>query len=266
MEPNIDFDDDEKSLNFMVNYGGIPRYFYKYVSIKTLNLILEGGKIQFAKPSTFNDPFDCNIIIDTENSKDEIDGYISLQKKRKKLNNNQVGAYKQLLYNNEERFKLTNQEVDKVKETFGISCFSSNNDNILMWAHYAKMHYGACLKFDILKDTELFMTPFRVVYKKKYPILNYIRQRETIAKLLIETKSKIWKYEDEIRVWKRDSGLHPFNKGCLAEIIFGCQTSNSDITLIKQNTIKGQYYQTIFKVAVPSNNAYKLIIKNYPAI
>lgn len=97
-----------------------------------------------------------------------------------------------------------------------------------MWAHYADKHRGVVFKFDVLQDADFFMTPFHVDYSAKYPIYNYIRDRERIAKLLLETKSFVWQYEDEVRVMKRGAGLYPIRKTALVGIIFGCQVPEEE--------------------------------------
>jgi hypothetical protein len=38
-----------------------PERIYKYVSLETAIKILETNSLKFAKPSTFNDPFDCDV-------------------------------------------------------------------------------------------------------------------------------------------------------------------------------------------------------------
>jgi len=41
------------------------------------------------------------------------------------------------------------QYANSVASTIGVSCFSQEEDNLLMWSHYADKHKGLCLKFDM---------------------------------------------------------------------------------------------------------------------
>ena len=46
----------------------------------------------------------------------------------------------------------TEQEIDTLysdKNKYGISCFSKNYNEILMWSHYADNHNGICIEVEI---------------------------------------------------------------------------------------------------------------------
>lgn len=46
----------------MTNDGLLkPGKIYKYVSLDVAKIILRDGTLKFSKPSTFNDPFDCDV-------------------------------------------------------------------------------------------------------------------------------------------------------------------------------------------------------------
>jgi hypothetical protein len=117
-----------------------------------------------------------------------------------------------------------------------VCCFSGNDDNILMWSHYADSHKGICLRFRSKKDWEdlefgksylefdcrdlLFplklagSNPLHSIFNKKKflevkyrgkdeicPIVNHLdinSEYEDIKCLLI--KFKDWIYEDEYRI------------------------------------------------------------------
>lgn len=57
-----------------------------------------------------------------------------------------------------------------------------------------------------------------------------------LAKLLVETKSTDWKYEDEIRIMKPDTDIYSpmdhqdflINKEAIVEISFGCQVKDEE--------------------------------------
>ena len=146
---------------------------------------------------------------------------------------------------------------EESKESFGVTCFSKKFDNIVMWSHYSDKHRGVCLKFDILADADFFTTPYIVDYQK-YPTFNYIRNRDGLAKFLLETKSIEWNYEDEIRVMKRNAGFYSFKKDSLVEIIFGAKVINSEKDNIKDMVVEFDYQKTNFKTAKLSETDFKL--------
>ena len=262
MDTILDFDNNELILNMIVNKGELPRYIYKYASIETLTLILESSKIKFSKPSEFNDPFDCNISIDTNNTIEEIDDYIKFLKHNHNLTDDQEKSIRQKFHNPDELYAITNRSIKETKEKFGVTCFSKNANNLLMWAHYADKHKGVCMKFDILSDTDFFMTPFPVIYKKDYPIYNYFRNRDGLGKFLLETKSKDWKYEREIRVMKEGSSLYEFKKNSLVEIIFGARSLAADRREIIHLAKARSFSSIDYKICIISNSKFKLDITN----
>jgi hypothetical protein len=101
MEPNLD--DNKQIINLIVEKGELPRYIYKYTSIETALLIIRSSKLKFSKPSEFNDPFDCNLTIDTNNTEEEINNYIDFLKKNNNLSEDNVKILKLKFHNPEER-------------------------------------------------------------------------------------------------------------------------------------------------------------------
>lgn len=236
---NVNYDNDDEVMSAIVESGGLPRYLYKYTSLETAKIILEKNTVRFSKPPLFNDPFDCQLTIDTDNTDEEVDEYINKIAQVKGLSILQQEEYRTKYRNPNERFRITNNAVQKSINSLKISCFSTVSDNLLMWAHYADKHHGVVIKFDILKDTSFFMTPYPVNYVDNYPVFNYIRDDHFkgggyLAKLLVETKSTDWRYEDEIRVMKPDTDVYnpmdhqdfSINKEAIIEISFGCQVED----------------------------------------
>jgi len=123
----------------------------------------------------------------------------------------------------------------------GICCFSSIEDNILLWSHYANYHKGVCFKFDIKEDTEFFVTPVTVNYRQMIPHYN-VSLREDTIEYLIRPKYAEWSYESEVRVVKavqniRKNGgkrVFKYKDPALKEIIFGMKTSLKDIDEYKK--------------------------------
>lgn len=230
----INFENHDEVMKLIVKNGELPQYLYKYMSMDIAKLILQTGNVKFSNPADFNDPFDCNITIDTNNSEEEVAKYIDDVTKNKSFTDEQLKQIRENLTDSNKRFIITKNSIREAKKELGVTCFSKKHDNLLMWAHYANKHRGVVFKFDVLQDANFFMTPFHVDYSAKHPVYNYIKDRERIAKLLLETKSFVWQYEDEVRVMKRDAGLYPIRKTALVGIIFGCQVSEEEKTEISK--------------------------------
>jgi hypothetical protein len=124
-------------------------------------------------------------------------------------------------------------------ETFskiGISCFSKNNSNLLMWSHYADSHQGFCLEFD--SNFEPFSKAFEVSYKSEIPninsglLMNEEVEAESIKKLL-SFKSIDWEHEEELRVFHLESNKSYFySNPSIKAIYFGIRANQSDIEII----------------------------------
>jgi hypothetical protein len=118
----------------------------------------------------------------------------------------------------------------------GVSCFSKNNLNLLMWSHYADSHQGFCLEFD--SSILPFSKAFEVTYKSEIPnissdiLMSEQIGTESIEKLL-SFKSIEWKHEQELRIFHQESNksyFYPSNS--LKAIYFGIRTDVSDIEII----------------------------------
>ena len=150
---------------------------------------------------------------------------------------------------------ILNDECKKIK----VTCFSEKDDNLLLWAHYADNHRGLCLGYKL--NHELDKTSFdKVIYKEietefieirklkqgnfgKY-IYDNVELKENILTLkeLYLRKHRDWAYENEYRLVHFDiNNTDPYYKNLeLKEIIFGMNTPNSDIELIKE-IVKNTY-------------------------
>ena len=226
----------------------IQQYLYKYRKIDSnLEKILINNEMWFSSPIDFNDPFDCQIKVDTNNNYNEIFDF--LKKNLVDLSIEEIGKISSDLYLNPEKWdNFVNQSSRETINSNGICCFCSNFDNILLWSHYADNHKGICLKFDVLKDLDFFVYPLNIIYQRNYPVFNYLKNKERLTDFLIKTKSDDWSYEREVRVLKFEKGLHSFRKAALVEIIFGCKTTDLEIDRIKSLVSSNGYAKTTFKM------------------
>ena len=88
----------------------------------------------------------------------------------------------------------------------GVSCFTTSQYNMLMWAEYAKHGEGFCLAFDSgmrLESGEVLMP---VVYSETPPNDNALKIQESTEELfpkLLTQKSMFWKDEKEWRLMRK---------------------------------------------------------------
>lgn len=236
----MDITDQNFTIQKVIASKKLPRFIYKYYSNEKNRLqdTLNNQTIWFSKPKVFNDPFDCMLKVDTDNTEEEIIEYVNYLC----IKNNISGSRRLKLISNflipGYRFTNTNKSIENAVLKSGVSCFSKNKNNIIMWSHYANSHQGYCLKFDLLKDPNFFMIPMIVKYKKKYPYFNFIRNNKDLFKFTFGYKYNDWRYEEEIRIARQEQGNVKINPESIVEISFGINCNPDDINLIKKYALK----------------------------
>lgn len=207
----------------------IPKTVYKYTSLPVAEMIIGGQSLKFANPKTFNDPFDCDI----SGIFFDLNGHLDFIVK------NEINQLKELFKPNslsigdlEEAYK---QSITGKLNNSVITCFSSEKNNHLLWAHYAVNHTGMCLGFDqTLPKNERFLDiklemegSVSYGYNGK---LNFCANKILGHYRLYFTKLKFWRYEKEIRyIALGDEGIYHFNKNFLKTITFGLRVSDYEI-------------------------------------
>jgi len=241
--------------------GNYPQILYKYRTVKEAEKILNNFLFWFAKPDSFNDPFDCNLSeVKLPELHDAKAHFLRIGIDKEKIEH-AIEMYRR------EPNKLSKLVCD-VKESSilnkGVFSLSEAKDDILMWSHYADFHKGVVFGLRIQNDLKFFLMPIRIDYKDTYEELNYLRnpQKSTIDTLRI--KSSQWKYEKEIRIYKDTFGLHPIKPNAIVEIYFGIRTKHDDIEIIKNLCFdNGLKHIKLFK-AYKKHGAFGLMFKKIP--
>lgn len=253
--PEIDI---EKEMRHAIEKKKMPRFLFKYMTIKGAMRFLENAELLYSRPSDFNDPFDCKPYIHINNT--SIKDWYKLFLKQTIL----PGAIDYFVdnivtINSDSAQKLVQSSIDMSLSTTGILCLTTRNDNILMWSHYSGCHKGVCIRFDMSRDSRSFYFPKRIVYGDKYMSFNFVENPNMLTESLFH-KSKDWKYEDEYRVVKTEGyGLHTINKECVVSIIFGCKTNQEDENEIRKK-IEENHFNVQFQRAVQDKQSYRLNI------
>lgn len=238
-----------------IEQGQIPSVFYKYWSIKSVLRFLETGMIMFNRYTEFNDPFECQAKIESNNT--EAEWYTFLLQNGASYHSAAVES-KKMAKNKMLAGHYIRSSIDAVYNETGIFCMTTKNDNLLMWAHYGDEHKGACIEFDVRKDPQVFCPIRKVQYNSDYRSYNYLKNQGEAFRSL-EYKSKDWEYEDEYRILHNDGyGLMSVNKDAVKTIIFGCRTDKKDIETVKKAMKEYGYTKTKYKVAKMNPISYKI--------
>lgn len=161
-------------------------------------------------------------------------------------------------------------------EQYRIRSFCLGNRNtpikkVLMWSHYAGEHTGFCVKY---KLSEHFIKQkknekYEHMYLKK---IKYTNEETSIAiteidtNLAFATKSKEWKYENEVRLivynpnkTEQFYGIELDNESEIEAVFFGYRCPDVTINTIKNIFInKNTKTPKFYKMTLDENNIYNL--------
>jgi DUF2971 family protein len=101
----------------------------------------------------------------------------------------------------------------ELKQSYRVLCLSTVHDHILMWSHYTKDHQGVVLEFRPTIGSEI-LAARPIFYSEEVPVAanldDFIKfltgegpkpNTENAWERAVLTKSSVWVYENEWRVW-----------------------------------------------------------------
>jgi len=234
---NLDFIDNGKIL------------IYKYIDIIGAFKLIEKQTFKFSNPREFNDPFDLyeKLIDFSKTGSRPPDMMTRKEKRRVDTASDKV------------KIRTLSHEWRKLRNNYGISCFSKTYKDILMWSHYADKHTGICIGFyiDAMKLLDDGFLTIAVEYKDNFIPMPYsdldMKVRLNSILQYLSLKASFWTYEEEIRIINFDYFLNfkdnflDFSKYAeIKEVHFGLKTSEKNKSLIKKNLasikIKPRFY------------------------
>lgn len=210
----------------LYRYSGITEYLVNNIKKSELTV---------TAVSEFNDMFDSGICIFS--NEEELHNLIEKDLKELSELGIDISSYR----DRSKEFYLKEAELKRNTVNYlgaHMSCFSTTDSSILMWAHYAKNNTGICVNYDTEGPNNIFRKwAFPVVYRKKpinvssllYDKNELYQYRTELAVMLsILCKCLTWSYEKE---WRLISPIFPDNDKKLRynlsnvpkikEIIFG---------------------------------------------
>lgn len=220
-----------------------PLHLYKYRSIfgeqrEWAKDIVANSRLYWTAPAQFNDPFDCQPVMDAKASKLRKEAYARrtlrqfgrhLSKKDRK-NAVRVAVARP---SSDLEAQLTGLQ-QQLRTQVGICSLAARPDDTLMWTHYSDAHRGICLEFDAHAEQgpNPFFLAYPVIYTADRPVLNLFaheRDASLIDKVLL-SKADYWAYEREWRLvdQRGGPGLHAFAPAALTAVILGAAISDFD--------------------------------------
>ncbi len=220
-------------LSLEENFQLIPNFFYKYCKVtKSLKENIKNNQLWFNSPVNFNDPFDCKAYLNFGRTEKKCKENFDKFNKAFKINHPplHLRVWKRLLKRPND-FNLMNSysAARNFEDWLGVTCFSENDNNPVMWSHYADSHKGIILEFNKGEGGFLTKNLLPVRYFKNYPIINVSDYAEeqmiSIVYQTICAKGIGWKFEKEWRaITVPGKTHHKFNRNELSGVIFGLNT------------------------------------------
>jgi hypothetical protein len=219
-----------------------PQRLYKYSAFTAQHLEnLKNQIIYFSSPRGFNDPYDCSTVptiripsdLEVTRVRDEYlsDTSITLEA-REQLRGVTTEQMRQMILRSAET--TVAEKIKEFSDTRGVSCFSQECNDLLMWAHYGGTYRGFCLEF----DTAYFSNIQKVRYSKKMPAFDPIPLLNTIPDTdnfmsIFSSKSPSWKYEKEWRIFHAKVGTsYCYPDQALTGVYFGPEISTAALEII----------------------------------
>lgn len=261
-------------------------YKYRYFNENTVTRLPDGeeipqwqqvlydGLIFPACPETFNDPYDCDFLINQEFLQSRfireflvqrLSSRCSLSQQEKSSIMTEKDFDKIIARVLSDHFKITSKDVvltlkeeikDAIKSTksvLKVACFSEVNNSILMWSHYSQNHSGFCIEYDFTSwKGNAQLKPVQYI-RKRQPIQGNDIDGKTrnIGLVLINealNKADVWSYEREWRIiFTKPSLFHPeFNgktlvyylKDFITGVYLGAQAKDNYIQKICEHYSK----------------------------
>ena len=202
---------------------------FKYRAFNKSSIeLLINRELWFAKPSTLNDPFECQMIF--PEFLEAIWRHHNLADTRK---------------------KIVEKTLAENLERAGICSFSRTRKNQLMWSHYSDEHKGFCLGFDeqhLRENSERFHLE-DVIYQSELPYKGVIERIKFFDKIpngnneyqiasdilssIMVTKYINWRYEKEVRLIRHESGALKFDPLSVRSIALGLRMNQRDKITLK---------------------------------
>ena len=167
--------------------NGVDRlYHYQKFNPEHLENTLVRGLVRFARPSSFNDPWDCKPVFSIPQDKNEREAMVRYMaaasaKRGTTLDpDERVCRVQELITNPQELRRLMDKlapEMHKqMDERYRVYCLTRRPASPLMWAHYADHHRGICLEINVRQP--IFVPQFKS---------NTGKRTRVSASVLIET-------------------------------------------------------------------------------
>jgi hypothetical protein len=242
-----------------------PEKLYKYCHFDAEDRNIQNLKncdIWMSDPQNFNDPFDSNP---------ELLDYVLSEKdfqKRKKFYHQQPALIEELNSFKDDaelhQFFIDNDKRILISQfkTFGVSCFSANGSNNVMWYYYSDKHEGFTIEMD--GQSGFFDKCHLVSYTPIFPKIDLgvvgNSNRTNFMNSVFLTKSPEWTHEEEYRfIHENKKFLYGYIPNDLIAVNLGEFTSHENEERIREVLSDSQFSHVELRRMKRQSNSFKLV-------
>ena len=242
----------------------VPTSLYKYQTLTAYSLAsLINSTVWLAKPSSFNDPFDCALTLDWLRYKESVKHAITIAMERAKPEGLKREHLMDIWPGDKEAFEDFRNNLKTLFQDIGVLCLSEIADSMLMWSHYANHHRGFCIEYDFSAESQLRKLANKVRYADEIPSVSASDfagpYKEEALHSLWLTKASCWSYEREWRVMM-NNGDRPYQAPSKVQsVIFGARMPEAERTMVSYALRHNKNVQ--FKEAILSEGAFAVELR-----
>jgi len=223
--------------------------------------VLLDSLLYAALPTTFNDPFDCQVRFDPKGKPQLWRSYIKrmLRIAGRKSKDADRGATV-LMADRAGLARRFQESIDGV----GVVCLCESPTIPLLWSHYSDGHRGLCFGFAPVPGS-IFRETHPVRYSRDCPLIRPDASDEENVSATLLTKAIEWEYELEHRIvfYESGPGLKAFPPVALREVVFGCRASDEFVAAVKSIAARRATPVELLR-ATPDPLQYRLEIVTCP--
>ena len=208
-------------------FEGVTLYKYRAYSAYALEMLIN-RELYFARPDELNDPYDCRL-----NIRSSLGTAIA---RAQQLPNTELHDRLRRLHGIDHVYEKMDRDLSSV----GVFALSRTPTHVLLWSHYAQNHTGFCAGFQFSEALMTHRGPHGIIgasdvgYSTSNPFVEFFEEIAsssnvppweevwpTLLSVGIAAKADAWRYEQEVRILRREPGLVPFSATELTEVVFG---------------------------------------------
>ena len=226
--------------------------------------MLKNRELYFSDPKHFNDPVDCRIGLYSA-----LETAVNVAEREDPT----VKTKLQKLGNLDDIYRKIENDVKRS----AVFSLSREENNVLMWSHYADSHKGFSVGFSLSSKFTEYSEPNAIIgteevhYSEDNPFVEYFlefskssevpERNEFCVSLLsmgLVAKSDAWKYENEVRIIRGMPGKVEFSPDELKVVIFGLNMDLRKRQKIKKILADDEWHHVQMKEVIREHDGFKL--------